>query len=1250
MVLDGKLKTHREMRRLLRNFTLAAAAVLGAVSCTESEIDDDIRPSFEGVTLFATTPSDPSTKVDFTDKGTDGISLEWEAGDAFVLYDSQGAEIDTFTTEDGDGKFTSSRDDLTLLKNTSYTAKFNGEADTAEQNGDEINNLNKACQMEAEFIYGTDDAISFAHTKAIMTFKFESAERPAKLIFQNGDKAYTVSYKELEPDANDIYTSHIMIEPCAATRRTLTFSLYNSEGEVYDIRKIDTSKAHVKGKRYTSPLSNLAPTIWLGSGTQEDPYQIDTADKLRLLATNVNGGESYSGKYFVLTKDLDLKGSEENKWEPIGIGDNSAAFQGVFDGANYTISGLYINGNSNGSSYGLFSTVTDGCTIKNITIEGEVTNTYKIQTAGIAGYAKNATFENCHNKASVNGGEYAGGIVGYSSPYGTNTITNCSNSGDIQSFGDFAGGIAGKIFGKDNNTITTITNCSNSGYISAKDQYVGGLVGANAGGAIYNSYNTGEVKGSSYVGGLAGINEIYNSFSAVIENCYTSAKVSGESNIVGLAIGKNDSATITSCYFDNSQSGSAIGTDDNSQSVEGCSSEMMKSPTLLALLNNVAFNYNKTSPATKAYAWSAGAGNYPTLAVGQEPIYTSTTTSSGSGTESDPYLISSNIQLRDLADDVNNGEKYSGKYFLLTTDIDLGSKANPWVAIGSQYENKFTYFNGIFDGGNHTISGIYINTNSDRNQGFFSRAKDGATIKNLTVEGEITAPNAGNIGGITAFSSESTIANCHNRVKLNGGTGTNVGGIVGQINKSTIINCSNTVNIESEGHNMGGIAGSSYDTTSIINSCNTGDVINICDETTGGVIGSASEVTFINCYSSGKIRNASVPDSSSRAYNWGGFAGWYDKTDCKFTNCYFNNEDNIRGQGVDDRDSSNYTGMSLSEMKAASFVTTLNANAYLYNAGSPALTACAWVASTTPKLDAKKAPSAPSGIDIANSGSTYVIFTAKGFIKFADLVNGKAQTSINGKLAANITLSGDWTPIGSMKQPYTGTFDGGGYKVSRLKINDTNDAGAAPNDQGLFGYISGATIKNLSVAGSVYSKYGNGIGGLVGTVTNGSTIINCRNQATVTSSITSGGLAGSCEESNIINSCNTAIIKTVDNGTGMPMYSGGIVGQALHTQIIICYNAAEITGGTCGAIAGSVDYSSATSSCYYNSSNMSQGCGQNNTSDFNTDITAKSEDEMKAATFVELLNTGTEKYNNTNPATIACGWKTVSNGFPTLSW
>ena len=125
------------------------------------------------------------------------------------------------------------------------------------------------------------------------------------------------------------------------------------------------------------PETYAGPTEpgWQGAGTENDPYQISTLTDLAALRAAVNGGNNQNGTYFKMTANIDL-GGEENPWESIGKGGKS--FTGTFDGAGHTISGLYLNSSSIGRAdrgAGLFTSVGQDGSVKNLTVEGEINPT-----------------------------------------------------------------------------------------------------------------------------------------------------------------------------------------------------------------------------------------------------------------------------------------------------------------------------------------------------------------------------------------------------------------------------------------------------------------------------------------------------------------------------------------------------------------------------------------------------------------------------------------------------------------------------------------------------------------------------------------------------------------------------------------------------------------------------------------------------------------------------------------------------------
>ena len=68
----------------------------------------------------------------------------------------------------------------------------------------------------------------------------------------------------------------------------------------------------------------------------------------------------------------------------------------------------------------------------------------------------------------------------------------------------------------------------------------------------------------------------------------------------------------------------------------------------------------------------------------------------------------------------------------------------------------------------------------------------------------------------------------------------------------------------------------------------------------------------------------------------------------------------------------------------------------------------------------------------------------------------------NYVLAADITLTGQWTPLGTEASPFMGTFDGGGHSIKGLNVTASRDL----DNSGLFGYAKGATLKNVSIIGA----------------------------------------------------------------------------------------------------------------------------------------------------------------------------------------
>ena len=227
-----------------------------------------------------------------------------------------------------------------------------------------------------------------------------------------------------------------------------------------------------------------------------------------------------------------------SNWTPI------SDFAGTFDGNNKTITGLTIN-KSTESNVGLFTSIVEGGTVKNLTLD-DVNITASSNVGAIAGENR-GTIENCSVSGKVAGlSDKVGGIAGLTC-YGT--ITDCHSSATVEGEA-YVGGIAGQSEATAGNA--SIIACYSTGNvtstISSVGSYVGGVVGQNKFGAILTAcYATGNVKGgSNFVGGVVGDN--YGTVTA----CYhATGSVTGSIRTTGGVVGQNTQygTTVTACYW-----------------------------------------------------------------------------------------------------------------------------------------------------------------------------------------------------------------------------------------------------------------------------------------------------------------------------------------------------------------------------------------------------------------------------------------------------------------------------------------------------------------------------------------------------------------------------------------------------------------------------------------------------------------------------------------------------------------------------
>ncbi len=210
----------------------------------------------------------------------------------------------------------------------------------------------------------------------------------------------------------------------------------------------------------------------------------------------------------------------------------------------------------------------------------------------------------------------------------------------------------------------------------------------------------------------------------------------------------------------------------------------------------------------------------------------------------------------------------------------------------------------------------------------------------------------------------------------------------------------------------------------------------------------------------------------------------------------------------------------------------------------------------------------------------YRISTAEGLTAFRDVVNS-GQYDACAVLEQDIVLNDgtfddkgnftptngtdprvEWSPIGfhERQSPYSGTFDGAGHTVYGLYADDGTPARSA---RGLFGYLEGATVKDVTVTGyldAIWYK-----GGIAGYAKN-STVTGCQNYVTISQTdyglceSQAGGIVGVTEDNCVVADCaNYGRILAFTEGEFS--YAGGIVGLTFSSQIRGCLNAGTIIGG-----------------------------------------------------------------------------------------
>lgn len=612
-------------------------------------------------------------------------------------------------------------------------------------------------------------------------------------------------------------------------------------------------------------------------------------------------------------------------------------------------------------------------------------------------------------------------------------------------------------------------------------------------------------------------------------------------------------------------------------------------------------DYDEKAPAKGLYVFYVVPGDGYTFAGGIEAphitVYVPELASrfaplrmGGGGTGASPLEITTVAQLAEIAVLVNAGrlesflfnDNTATVYLELQNDLDLSgyganyNEGKGWVPIGHDGENTFK---GNFNGNANKITGLYINHKGYENTGLFGWVS-GGTIQNLgLVDVDITGNEY--VGGVAGYVHSGTVQSCYSTGTISGNTW--VGGMVGWVS-GTVQNCYAT----------GSVSGNDW---------------------VGGVAGCAYNGTVKNC--------AALNPSISGSTNAGRVVG--EQGNGTLTNNYAFSGMTVNGVTVSDGTATNKNGAG----KTAADLQT--------SGGFPtALTTIPWTYEEGKLPGFDEAIAMPAHIiDISGeyfngegtSENPYQISTAAQLAKLAELVNSDDAATRNlyydkhYKLTDNIDLSiynadntsfnggKGWKPIGgyypSTLYPFNGTFDGGGYNIKGLYLN--NDTYMC---SGLFGVIGNGTVKNLgivdayirgrSIVGGIAAMMGgtmencfitgviggtNSVGGMIGDFNAPYTSVkNCYSAATVTGEKEVGGIIGRFNMGSVVNSYATGAVTGTSSVGGVAGFFYGVSGNkvencfALNPSISGSSEVSRVVGSYGGTVifSGNHSYSGMT--------------------------------------------------------------------------
>jgi hypothetical protein len=581
------------------------------------------------------------------------------------------------------------------------------------------------------------------------------------------------------------------------------------------------------------------PTLWPeaaaysgGAGTAADPYKIGSTAAWRKLIWAFEDWD----KYFVLTHDIDFGGREILPVAAQVSGFEGLSFSGSVEGQGHVLRNAVIN-LPQASCVGLFGYISGNGRIRNITLEN-VTVFGGNDVGGIAGW-NDGLITSCHATGIIVSGSTSGSETCFGGLAGVNqgTISNSSAAGTV-SGGDYVGGLVGY-------NSNVITSCSAA--VTTRGLYsVGGLCGFNqyshpVVGTISNAYATGDVFGTTYVGGLVGIN-----YDGRIIHCYSTGKPAGSEAVGGFC-----GQVLRLTRYQDIGNFWDMETSQIPVSTMGFGHVTILMKTLSTFLD-AGWDF--------ADIWELPAGDYPRL-LNPKSGY-----SGGFGTPANPFRIST---VDDWLTLINSPEDWD-THFVLTNDIDfVGAVLTPAAPDTNPFDEGFqgVSFIGSFDGQGFVMKNARLNLPNQDFVGLFGQVAEGGQILNLGVE-NISVIGLSRVGGLAGRNNGGWISNCFTSGSVIGTNvlQTNAGGLVGAINADgTVIDCYSTCAVSGV-YNVGGLVGQLA--VGYVRRCYAAGNVIATGEKAGGLVGTINDPV-----TSGTILNSYATGAVSGGVNVGGLVG-----------------------------------------------------------------------------------------------------------------------------------------------------------------------------------------------------------------------------------------------------------------------------------------------------------------------------------------------------------------------------------------